>query len=116
MMTVTLYPVIAAALGNRALFDSLVPLTYQGYLRPPFTVLAETPRTQGVDFVTGAGGFLQQVQYGWTGLRWGRGGLERSAPPMLPAGVTRLTLRGVHDRHRLVDVMVEGDSVSIRPR
>jgi trehalose/maltose hydrolase-like predicted phosphorylase len=116
MMTVTLYPVVAAALGKRALFDSLVPDTYRGYLRPPFDVLAETPRTQGVDFVTGAGGFLQQVQYGYTGLRWGRSGLDRVATPMLPSKVTRLTLRGVHDRHRVVDVVVEGDSVSIRVR
>ncbi|HZH40015.1 MAG TPA: hypothetical protein VFD85_03340 [Gemmatimonadales bacterium] len=116
MMTVTLYPVVAAALGERALFDSLVPITYRGYLRPPFDVLAETPRTQGVDFVTGAGGFLQQVQYGYTGLRWGKGGLERTVPPMLPRGVTRMILRGVHDRHRLVDVVVAGDNVIMTPQ
>ena len=116
MMTETLYPVVAAALGERALFDSLVPGTYKGYLRPPFDVLAETPRTQGVDFVTGAGGFLQQVQYGYTGLRWGEKGLERGAGPMLPSGVTRLILRKVHDRGRVVDIIVEGDSVSIRPK
>ncbi|HYK11371.1 MAG TPA: hypothetical protein VEV39_11270 [Gemmatimonadales bacterium] len=114
MMTETLYPVVAAALGARALFDSLVPGTYQGYLRPPFDVLAETPKTQGVDFVTGAGGFLQQVEYGYTGLRWGEQGLQRGVPPMLPPGITRLTLRGVHDRGRMVDVIVEGDSASIR--
>jgi len=93
-----------------------VPITYRGYLRPPFDVLAETPRTQGVDFVTGAGGFLQQVQYGYTGLRWGKGGLERTVPPMLPRGVTRMILRGVHDRHRLVDVVVAGDSVIMTPQ
>ncbi len=123
MMTVTLYPVVAAELGDRALLDSLVPESYRGFLRPPFDVLAETPRSEGTDFLTGAGGFLQQVEYGWTGLRWeagegGRGpaGLVRAFKPLLPTGVLALTLRNVTVRGRRFDVIVRGDSAELRPR
>ena len=41
MMTETLYPVIAAELGERALVDTLLPLSYEGHVRPPFYALAE---------------------------------------------------------------------------
>ncbi|HEX6536219.1 MAG TPA: hypothetical protein VF041_16630 [Gemmatimonadaceae bacterium] len=118
MMTETLYPVIAAELGERALVDSLLPLTYQSHLRGPFQLLAETPTNDAVDFVTGAGGFLQQVLYGYTGLRLTERGLERAFRPMLPSGITRLTLRGVSLRGRRYDIVVAGDSLRMaeRPR
>ncbi len=118
MMTVTLYPVVAAELGDRALLDSLVPESYRGFLRPPFGVLAETPRSEGTDFLTGAGGFLQQVEYGWTGLRWEEGpaGLVRAFPPLLPTGVRGLTLRNVTARGQRFDVIVRGDRAELRPR
>ena len=38
-------------------------------MKGPFLMLSETPTNDAVNFVTGAGGFLQQVIYGWTGLR-----------------------------------------------
>ena len=41
--------------------------------RGPFLMLSETPTNDAVNFVTGAGGFLQQVIFGYTGLRLGRG-------------------------------------------
>ena len=44
-------------------------------------MLSETPKNDAVNFVTGAGGFLQQVIYGWTGLRIG----ERRHRARLPA-------------------------------
>src|SRR5437667_487588 len=40
MMTETLYPVIAAELGERALIDTLLPLSYEGHVRPPCYALA----------------------------------------------------------------------------
>src|SRR5207237_8448192 len=36
MMTTSLYPAIAAELGDRALVDTLLPLSYRDHLRPPF--------------------------------------------------------------------------------
>ena len=72
MMGSTLLSVDAAELGDRALVDSLLPHSYQRWLQGPFLMLSETPTNDAVNFVTGAGGFLQQVIYGYTGLRWAR--------------------------------------------
>jgi len=116
MMTTTLYPAIAAELGDRALVDTLLPLSYRTHLRPPFAVLAETPTNDAVNFLTGAGGFLQQVIFGYTGLRFGETGLRAAFPPVLPSRITRLTLRNVASRGRRYDVVVEGDSARFVPR
>jgi len=116
MMTTTLYPVIAAELGDRALVDSLVPLSYRGHLRPPFDVLAETPRNDAVNFLTGAGGFLQQVIYGYTGLRLNAEGLRSVFRPVLPSRIRRLVLRNVAVRGKRYDVVVERDTARFVPR
>jgi len=110
MMTTTLYPAIAAELGDRALVDTLLPLSYRSHLRPPFLVLAETPTNQAVNFLTGAGGFLQQVVFGYTGLRFDESGLRAAFRPVLPSRITRLVLRNVSVRGRRYDVVVERDT------
>jgi hypothetical protein len=98
----------AAELGDRALLDSLLPHSFQSWLQGPFLMLSETPdKKDAVNFVTGAGGFLQQVIYGWTGLRWGEKGLEPAFDPMLPSRVKRLTLRNVYSRGKRYDVTVD---------
>ena len=89
MMTATLYPVVAAELRDRPLIDSLFTQTYRRYLRGPFRILAETPNNDAVNFLTGAGGFLQQVIYGYSGLRLGDAGVSRAFPPLLPSAITR---------------------------
>ena len=116
MMTTTLYPVIAAELGDRALVDTLLPLSYRGHLRPPFDVLAETPRNDAVNFLTGAGGFLQQVVFGYTGLRLGPDGLSPAFRPVLPSRIRRLVLRNVAVRGRRYDIVVERDTTRLVPR
>ncbi|MGH7608123.1 MAG: hypothetical protein ACREME_12380 [Gemmatimonadales bacterium] len=110
MMTQTLYAVIAAELGDRALVDTLLPLSYRGHLRPPFYALAETRNNDAVTFVTGAGAFLQQVIYGYTGLRLTEQGLRPTFRPVLPSRITRMVLRNVPVRAKRYDIVVEGDS------
>jgi len=116
MMTETLYPVIAAELGERALVDTLLPLSYEGHVRPPFYALAETPRNDAVNFLTGAGGFLQQVIYGYTGLRITDEGLRPVYRPVLPSAITRLILKHVSVRGKTFDIVVQGDSARFLPR
>jgi trehalose/maltose hydrolase-like predicted phosphorylase len=116
MMGNTLLAVDAAELGDRALLDSLLPHSYQPHLRGPFHMLSETPRNDAVNFVTGAGGFLQQVIFGYTGLRIGDGGLEPAFEPVLPSSVTRLVLRNVYCRGRRYDVVVDSTGRRIIPR
>ena len=107
MMGSTLLSVDAAELGDRALIDSLLPHSYQGHLKGPFLMLSETPTNDAVNFVTGAGGFLQQVIYGYTGLRVRDGGLEPAFPAILPSKITRLVLRNVWSRGKRYDVVVD---------
>ncbi|MBA3260435.1 MAG: glycoside hydrolase family 65 protein, partial [Gemmatimonadales bacterium] len=115
MMGSTLLAVGAAELGDRALLDSLLHHSYQGWLRGPFLMLSETPTNDAVNFVTGAGGFLQQVIFGYTGLRLGEGGLEPAFPPLLPSRVTRLTLRNLKIRGERFDVVVDSAGRRILP-
>jgi len=108
MMGSTLLSVDAAELGDRALLDSLLPHSYRSWIQGPFLMLSETPdKKDAVDFLTGAGGFLQQVIYGWTGLRVGDKGLEPAFPPLLPSRIKRLTLRNLYSRGKRYDVVVD---------
>jgi trehalose/maltose hydrolase-like predicted phosphorylase len=115
MMGSTLLSVDAAELGDRALIDSLLPHSYQGHLKGPFLMLSETPSNDAVNFVTGAGGFLQQVIYGYTGLRLRDGGLEPAFPAILPSKITRLALRNVYSRGKRYDVVVDSTGRKILP-
>ncbi|HET7457639.1 MAG TPA: hypothetical protein VFJ74_08280 [Gemmatimonadaceae bacterium] len=108
MMGGTLLSVVAAELGDRALVDTLLEPSYDGYLKGPFLMISETPTNDAVSFVTGAGGFLQQVIYGWTGLRLGASGVEPAFAPVLPSRVTRMRLRNLTARGRRFDVIVDG--------
>jgi trehalose/maltose hydrolase-like predicted phosphorylase len=116
MMGSTLLSVDAAELGDRALLDSLLPQSYRPWLQGPFLMLSETPdKKNAVDFVTGAGGFLQQVIYGYTGLRIGEKGLEPAYPPLLPSGIKKLTLRNVYSRGKRYDVVVDSTGRKMVP-
>jgi hypothetical protein len=115
MMGSTLLSVDAAELGDRALVDTLLPHSYQGHVKGPFLMLSETPTNNAVNFVTGAGGFLQQVIYGYTGLRLGERGLEPAFPPVLPSRVARLVLKNVHARGKSYDVIVDSSGRRVIP-
>ncbi len=107
MMGITLLSVGAAELGNRRLVDSLLPFSYSRHLKGPFLMASETPTNGAVYFATGAGGFLQQVIFGYTGLRLAEGGLAPAFPAVLPSSVRRLTLRNLHVGGQRWDVIVD---------
>jgi hypothetical protein len=107
MLGSTLLSVDAAELGDRAMVDSLLPLSSQSHVTGPFLMLSETPSNNAVNFVTGAGGFLQQVLFGYTGLRIGERGIAPAFAPVLPSNVTRLELRGIWLQGRRYDLVVD---------
>jgi trehalose/maltose hydrolase-like predicted phosphorylase len=116
MMGSTLLSVDAAELGDRAMVDSLLPHSYRSWLQGPFLMLSETPdKKSAVNFVTGAGGFLQQVLYGYTGLRWGEKGLQPAFDPVLPSRIKRLTLRNVYSRGKRYDIVVDSGGRRMEP-
>jgi protein-glucosylgalactosylhydroxylysine glucosidase len=107
MMGSTILGVGAAELNDRTMMDTLLPYSYRSHMKGPFLMLSETPHNDAVNFVTGAGGFLQQVIYGWTGYRWGDRGLEPEFPALLPSSVKRLVLRNVSVRGKRYDISVD---------
>lgn len=115
MMGVTLLSVDAAELGDRALVDSLLPYSYQPHVHGPFLMLSETPTNKAFDFLTGAGGFLQQVIFGYTGLRLEGAGLVPEFKPVLPSHVTRLVLRNIQVRGKHYDVIVDASGRRMEP-
>ncbi len=107
MMGVEFLPILAEEFQDRTLLDALMPRTYLPYIRTPFNVLPETPTNNNINFITGAGAFLQQFLFGYTGLRLSEEGLTQKYTPMLPSRVKRLVLRNVTVRGRRKDIEVQ---------
>jgi trehalose/maltose hydrolase-like predicted phosphorylase len=95
MMGTEFYPILAAEVRDRSAIGVLLWPLLTPYLRAPFQVVAETPRNQNTNFITGAGAFLQQFVFGYTGLRFGQDGLIKKYQSALPPGINRLTLRNI---------------------
>ena len=84
------------ALGDEAKAATLFARGYQSYVRPPYGVWDETPSGGCGNFITGAGGFLQSVIYGYGGLRYGSESL--TITPRLPPDAGSLTIDGIKYR------------------
>lgn len=115
MMGITLLSVDAAELGDSALVDALLPYSYVGHLRGPFLLLSETPDNNAISFLTGAGGFLQQVIFGYTGLRLEACRLDPRFPAILPSAISRLVLRNLRLCGKGYDVTVDATGRTILP-
>jgi protein-glucosylgalactosylhydroxylysine glucosidase len=95
MMGGEFYPILAAELQNRDLIAQMLGPLSTPYLRPPFQVIAETPHNRNTNFITGAGSFLQQFVFGYSGLRLTDNGLEQKFRPVLPPGIEKMTLKNI---------------------
>ncbi len=113
MMGVTLYQNVAAEIQDRKLFDDFFELSYKPYIRGSFNVFAETPQNMSTNFLTGAGGFLQQVLFGYTGLRITENGLVQKYKPMLPPGVHEMEIRNIHFRGKIYKVVVRNGKTTL---
>ncbi|MGE5401352.1 MAG: hypothetical protein ACM3S2_13200 [Ignavibacteriales bacterium] len=114
-MGINFLPIIAAELGNDSLFNYTLEKTYKGFLRPPFNVLAETHSNQSINFLTGAGAFLQQVIFGYTGLRLTDEGFIQKFKPMLPKNITSLTLKNFTLNNKLYNISVRNNKLEMTP-
>lgn len=93
-MSYAIFAVQYARLGEaenawRMFLRSFVP-----HERKPFGVLAETPSSDNPYFMTGAGGMLQAVLFGFGGLEITKDGLT-TVPSVLPEHWKRLILKGI---------------------
>ncbi|XP_076437374.1 protein-glucosylgalactosylhydroxylysine glucosidase-like [Babylonia areolata] len=84
--------------------------SYQWYTRKPFNVWTEVKTGMGAtNFITGMGGFLQAVLFGYGGFRIE---LERvTFTPRLPPGTTRFRITGVDYLGATFDLLITGDTV-----
>ena len=80
-----------------------------GTLKAPFNVRTETATNNTGYFVTASGGYLQNLLYGFAGLRIQETGLSESYPPILPVEWKSMTLKGIAFRGRRYDIVVDRD-------
>lgn len=107
MMEVEFQPIPAAELADRPALERLLDKTWKPYVRAPFNVLPETPSNDNINFLTGAGAFLQQFIFGYAGLRFSLdGGLGRQVAPVLPPQINRLVLKGIWIRGQRQDIAI----------
>ena len=78
-----------------------------------FFIWHETVSGGHVNFITGAGGFLQNVIYGYFGLLADAEGLLLDTPMLPPLGVTALRLRNVHYSGTSFSVSFDNSSMTI---
>ena len=78
-----------------------------GTLKPPYNVRTETASNNVGYFLTGSGGYLQSLLYGFSGLRIRDAGLIEAYAPLLPAGWKSLTLHNVRFRGQRMDIRIE---------
>jgi len=113
MMGSTFFSIIAAEIGEKDQLNKIFPAWYEGYLRPPFNALAETPGNNSINFLTGAGAYLQQFIYGFTGLRLSEKGVEEKFPPLLPRAIKKMILKNFTIRGKRYDIIVEKDRLRL---
>jgi trehalose/maltose hydrolase-like predicted phosphorylase len=90
------YSVVASELGDGDLAYRLFLDAMRSYAKPPFYAMSETPSNNRFVFLTAEGAFLQQVIFGFTGLRFSGDGLSPRFRPVLPRAWQSLELRGIN--------------------
>ncbi|GAC1309840.1 MAG: glycosyl hydrolase family 65 protein [Steroidobacteraceae bacterium] len=78
-------------------------------IKPPFNVRTETATNNTGYFVTASGGYLQNLIYGFGGLRVEEQGLREAYPPVLPPAWRSMRLEHVSFRGRHYDILVDRD-------
>lgn len=115
-MLANFYSIVASELGERDLAYRLFLSMLRSYAKPPYYAMTETPASDRAVFLTAEGAFLQQIIFGFTGLRFTN---ERLAPkyrPLLPPTWVSLELRRIHLKGRPYNVRVErGDKLTMEP-
>jgi hypothetical protein len=84
-----------------------------GTLKPPFNVRTETAGNNVGYFLTGSGGYLQSLIYGFSGLRIREAGLIEAYAPVLPPSWTSLMLRNLSFRGQRLDIRIARDAAGV---
>jgi protein-glucosylgalactosylhydroxylysine glucosidase len=103
--------IAAAAAGDTASAVAWLQRNFtSGLIKAPFNVRTETATNNTGHFVTASGGFLQNLIYGFSGLRVAEKGLIEAYSPILPAEWKSMTLKGVTIRGEHYDFIIDRDA------
>jgi trehalose/maltose hydrolase-like predicted phosphorylase len=103
--------IAAAAVGDAALAVAWLQSNFTSNLiKPPFNVRLETASNNTGYFITASGGFLQNLIYGFSGLRIAEKGLVGAYAPVLPPEWKSMTLKDIVFRGQRYDITVDRDA------
>ena len=102
-------------MGNRSAADAQFDLAFTHMDLKHFSVFEErnTGNFGHLNFITGAGGYLQNVINGYLGLRYTKAGLDLR-PVLPPHGVTAVKLRALALAGSRFDLLLSSDAVTVR--
>ncbi len=81
-----------------------------GTLKPPFNVRTETAANNTSYFLTASGGYVQNLVFGFSGLRIQEQGLVQAYPPILPSAWKSLTLQNLSFRGERLTIRIARDA------
>jgi protein-glucosylgalactosylhydroxylysine glucosidase len=103
--------IAAAAVGDTASAVAWLQSNFTSNLiKPPFNVRTETATNNTGYFVTASGGFIQNLVFGFSGLRIEEKGLVESFAPILPPEWKSMTLKNITFRGQQYDIVIDRDA------
>ena len=81
-------------------------------IKPPFNVRTETSSNNSGYFITSSGGFVQNLMYGFSGLRIQEKGLVGAYAPVLPPEWKSMTLKDVSFRAQHYDITIDRETAA----
>jgi len=113
-MTDAIHALIAARLGRQQEAEENLKAAYQPFMRGPFMLFSEKRSMDRCVFVTGLGGLVQAVVYGYAGLDLTGDEPAAVKKPALPASWKTLTLQGIHHRGQRYDIRIDASGSTIK--
>jgi trehalose/maltose hydrolase-like predicted phosphorylase len=103
--------IAAATVGDAPLAVAWLQSNFTSQLiKPPFNVRTETPSNNTGYFITSSGGFVQNLVYGFSGLRVEEKGLIEAYAPVLPPEWKSMTLKDITFRGQHYDITIDRDA------
>ena len=111
-MTWGMHAVGHLELGEEEQAVDLFKMSYEPYVHPPFYMWTENILGTGaVNFLTGMGGFLQGVLFGYLGIRTR---LDRmDFDPKIPLGCSSINATGINFHGAVLNIKVEEEFVTL---
>ena len=102
-------------LGEEFKAEEMFNKSYQSYAREPFHIWTEVSSGVGaVNFLTGVGGFLQTLIYGYAGLRIYPNYLLIKPRSFLPPQTSSMTLQGLKYLDVCFDLVIDQNEIKFK--